>query len=337
MHVALSSRSMHGGVTVGLLGGRQQGRLRPHWMDAELPRVPNRLLNAVVFIYATVEDAYAGRSAGGTGFLVSVPFETDNKYAHLYLVTNSHVVKRSPSLAIRFNTPSGTTEIFEVSRDQWCHHPNGDDVAAIPLDLDSATYELSDVPVEIFMTETQRTNGDFGTGDECFVIGRNIGLEGERTNTPAARFGAVSIMSPEPIYQPRRKHAQDSIVVEAKSLGGYSGAPTFVYQAPPILEPIRGGMERWPVVVHSYSQSGFAMLGITWGHMNGRIAVVGPGSDLSESEKAVAVNSGMMLVVPAWKIRQLLDLESLADRRETQEREHHEKVGRTRAGIDSES
>jgi hypothetical protein len=282
-----------------------------------------------VFIYATVEDAYAGRSAGGTGFLVSVPFETDNKYAHLYLETNSHIAHRSLSIAIRFNTPSGTTEIFEVSHGQWYHHPDGDDVAAMPLDLDSATYKLSDIPVEIFMTEEQRTNGDFGTGDECFVIGRNIGLEGQRTNTPAARFGAVSIMSPEPIYQPQRRHAQDSIVVEAKSLGGYSGAPTFIYQAPPIFEPVRGGMERWPIVVHSYSQSGFAMLGITWGHMNGRIAVLGPGLDLSESEKAIAVNSGMMLVVPAWRIRQLLDLESLAHLRETQEREHHETVGRT--------
>lgn len=226
----------------------------------------------MVFIYATVEDAYAGQSAGGTGFLVSVPFETDKKYAHLYLVTNSHVAHQRPSIVIRFNTPSGTTEILEVSHGQWYHHPDGDDVAAIPLDLDSATYKLSDVPVEIFMTEEQRTNGDFGTGDECFVIGRNIGLEGERTNTPAARFGAVSIMSPEPIWQLQRGHVQDSIVVEAKSLGGYSGAPTFIYQSPPIFEPVRGGMERWPVVVHGYFQSGFAMLGITWGHMNGRIA-----------------------------------------------------------------
>ena len=71
--------------------------------------------------------------------------------------------------------------------------------------------------------------------------------------------------------------------------------------------------------------------------MNGRIAVVGPGLDLPESEKAVAVNSDMMLVVSAWRIRQLLDLQSLADLRETQEREHYEKVSRTRAGIDSES
>ncbi len=247
---------------------------------------------------------------------MSVPFKSARPHAHLYLVTNSHVADHGPSIAARFNTKAGGMEIVELGHEQWFHHPERDDVAVMPLNAPDAGYELSDVPDDIFMTAEQRVNGDFGVGDECFVVGRNIGLEGEHTNTPAARFGAVSIMHPEPVRQSERRHAQDSIVVEAKSLGGYSGAPVFVYQSPPVLEPIREGMERWRVVVHSYSQAGFAMLGITWGHMNGRRTVVGPWRDLSESERAIAVNSGMMLVVPAWKIRELLDLDPLAELRQ---------------------
>ncbi len=301
-----------------------------------MPRVPRRLLDAVAYIYPTTEAANDGTPGGSTGFLISVSFESPQfpNLAHLYLVTNAHCVTPEPSVAVRFNTKSGGTEVVAINRDQWIFHPEGDDIAAVAIDLDQAIYRLSDVPAEILMTEEQR-NADFGVGDECFVIGRNVGLEGKRTNTPTARFGAVSMMAPEPVYQPLRARAQDSIVVEAKSLGGYSGAPAFVHQSPPITEPVRKGMERWPVVVQSYSQSGFAMLGVTWGHINGPAVIEGPAHDLPKSERALLVNSGMMLVVPAWKIRELLDVDILASARRSDEQECEKLANESSAVLDS--
>lgn len=288
-----------------------------------MPRVPRLLLDSVAYIYRTSDDAKAGTPEGGTGFLIAEPFESAQfpDLAHLYLVTNAHCITPWPSVAIRFNTKAGGTEVIEIMRDAWVHHPDGDDIAVAPIELDQAFYRLSAVPAEILMTEEQRS-GDFGVGDECFVIGRNFGLEGRRTNTPTARFGTVSMMVPEPVFQPLRARVQDSIVVEAKSLSGYSGAPVFVYQSPPIREPVRGGMEKWTVVVHSYSQSGFAMLGVTWGHINGRSVIEGPAHDVTQSEKALLANSGMMLVVPAWKIRELLDDEILVSMRRSDELAH---------------
>lgn len=112
--------------------------------DCTLPRINNRLINSVVFIYGTEEQTYAGALVGATGFLTAVPFKlnlTGTSYAHLYLVTNSHVADQDQPVA---------------------------------------------------------------------------------------------------------------------------------YQAPPITEPIGDGMKKWQVVVQSYPQSGLALLGITWGHMNGR-------------------------------------------------------------------
>ena len=291
--------------------------------DCTLPRIHNRLINSVVFIYGTEEQAYAGALVGATGFLTAVPFKLSLpglSYAHLYLVTNSHVADQDQPVAVRINTKAGETEVFTIPKDRWIHHPNGDDIAAVSMkELSKDIYQLSDVPSEIYMTQEQRACGDFGAGDECFVIGRHVGLEGLESNTPAARFGAVSIMNPDKIPQEQRQHPQESIVVEARSLGGYSGAPVFIYQAPPITEPIGDGMKKWPVVVQSYPQSGLALLGITWGHMNGREPVEGPWLDLTKTEKALAVNSGMMLVVPAWKITELLELEAFADERQRTE------------------
>ncbi|MCE0764828.1 serine protease [Pseudonocardia kujensis] len=273
----------------------------------------------MVFIYGSEEASYAGASAGGTGFLTSVPFEMSGigqLYAHLYLVTNSHVAAHESSVAVRINAKDGGAEVFTIPGDMWLHHPDGDDIAAVSMEsLSRDSYQLSDVPFNLYMTQEQRDNGTFGAGDECFVVGRNVGLEGQEFNTPACRFGAVSIMRPDKIYQPRRAHAQDSIVVEAKSLGGYSGAPVFIYQSPGISEPTGGFMENWPVVVNSYMWSGFALLGITWGHANGRTPVEGPWLDLTQSEKDLVVNSGMMLVVPAWKIADLLNQDVFVEER----------------------
>jgi hypothetical protein len=57
--------------------------------DCTLPRIHNRLINSVVFIYGTEEQAYVGALVGATGFLTAVPFKlslTGLSYAHLYLV-----------------------------------------------------------------------------------------------------------------------------------------------------------------------------------------------------------------------------------------------------------
>lgn len=51
-------------------------------------------------------------------------------------------------------------------------------------------------------------------------------------------------------------------------------------------------------------------------------AVEGPWLDLTKIEKALAVNSGMMLVVAAWKIAELLELEAFADERQQTEEKY---------------
>jgi hypothetical protein len=244
----------------------------------QLPRVDDTLLDSVVYIYPSEEDAQKGAAGGGTGFLVGYPVAQRNDLVHVYLVTNSHVATHTRTVAVRINLHSGGTKVITLGPPQWFHHPDNDDVAVAPISLD-ATYRFGLVPVEMFATKENVEAGDFGAGDECFCIGRHINLDGKLANTPAARFGNVAIMRPDPVHQgSRRPHLQESIAVEARSLGGFSGAPVFVWssgmittpKALPRFTPNSDLTKRFIAVVSGLIQSPFALLGITWGHMNGR-------------------------------------------------------------------
>jgi hypothetical protein len=62
---------------------------------------------------------------------------------------------------------------------------------------------------------------------------------------------------------------------------------------------------------------------------------MGPGIHLDTSEKAIALNSGIMLVVPAWKIRELLEIEELAAMRKKDEQDLTERDEQSHAVMDS--
>jgi hypothetical protein len=300
-----------------------------------VPRVTNRLLDAVIFVYRNENEAATGAAIGATGCLVSYPYKAEwgHGMAHLYAVTNSHVVKRDGrGRVVRINRLGGGAEIVELAGDRWEHHDDAD-VAAALLEVDQGQLRLADIPIEIFLTENDLSEQTFIEGDDCMFIGRHYGLDGKQRNTPAVRMGSVAIMRPDPVNRERDygRH-EESIALEARSLGGFSGSPVFLWQsgilAPPVCEDLfNGGKDsligKVPVVVHSSMERRFAFLGITWGHMQGRnVTVIDPDvepEEGGESERSLILNSGIMLAVPAWRVLQLLEREDLAAQREAVE------------------
>lgn len=290
-----------------------------------MPHVPPGVLDCCAFLYASEADARNGAPTGATAFFVIVPSATGAPVTHAYLVTNAHVIQRD-EVVVRLNLKSGGVDYLTVRREQWIEHPRGDDVAVAPVALPFQHYSHTGASTSVFL---RKDDVAFGAGDECFFLGRQIGLDGKHRNTPAVRFGAVSIMNPEPILQPLRGFYQESVVVEARSLGGYSGSPVFVYgadrlqmatSAPESTLPRRAeGAPPWEFYSTSLVASPLALLGIDWGHMGARGARAAPGLQLDQLEQELALNSGMMLVVPAWKIQEVLDLEELAAMRAEKE------------------
>ena len=73
-----------------------------------LPRIPDIILNSIVYLYRDEEEAETGAEVGGSGFLLVTPSRARlvspnaRRATHIYVVTNAHVIE-SGSSVVRVN------------------------------------------------------------------------------------------------------------------------------------------------------------------------------------------------------------------------------------------
>jgi hypothetical protein len=146
-----------------------------------VPRIPDHYLQCVFYVYGSKAAAEAGVRFGGSGFLVSVPSLHDG-IIHVYAVTNQHVLDKGFHV-LRLNTRDGKSDVIETSPSDWTPHPEGDDIAAIAINVPG---HLRWWPVQIseFIAPGLVRNYVVGPGDETFLVGRLVTLEGRQKNTP---------------------------------------------------------------------------------------------------------------------------------------------------------
>jgi hypothetical protein len=250
-------------------------------------------LDCVVYLYASVEDARQARKAGGSGFLISVPLEDLPDRSVKYLVTNSHVAVSAG--AVRLNTHDGASDVIPVSAEQWSHHPAGDDVAVLPIPLSPAHFRYKTLPTSYFLTQEDMEKENVGPGDDVYFMGRFIAHDGTQRNQPVVRFGSIAMMPGEPVYQKERAFQQESFLIEARSLSGFSGSPVMLY-IPPFSNRFLDGTFG-PDSKGLSPSTTTALLGIDWGNMH-----------LADE---TLTNSGIMAAVPVWKLVELLDDEAV--------------------------
>ena len=276
-----------------------------------MPRIDDSYLECVIYLYPDVPSAQSGGSYGGSGFLVFIPSKVKPELGQLYAVTNSHVIREGHSPVIRFNTKEGDFAIGLTTEAEWTHHPDGDDIAVRGLSsLDIVSYRF--VSIQDFIAPEIIQKQDIGPGDDVFMVGRLINHEGRQRNTPSVRFGNISMMPFEPLLS-SRGIMQESFVVEMRSIPGYSGSPAFVYIPAMVSRPASRGI----------SNRGFGpmLLGIDSGHLpllhpvleDDRVTPVKEGW-------VVNATTGMASIIPAWKIKECLEVPELASRREALDR-----------------
>jgi hypothetical protein len=267
-----------------------------------VPRVPDFWLDSIIYLYPSEADAWAGTEFGGTGFIVGVPCEDKRipvEIAHLYFVTNDHM--RLDTGAVRFNLRSGGFDVKAIGADEWTPHQDGDDVAACEI-IQHEAHKYASANLPIFLTPEVQAVRNFGPGDEVFFIGRYVDHAGRAHNEPVVREGIVSGFPSEPISQrPERDFDQESILVEARSLSGFSGSPVYVTRTG-VIE--RSSDFAGAPAVSTSSERPVYLLGIDWGHHPWREPVMKEGQPIKDLY--IDSNSGMMMVVPGAKIRSLL-------------------------------
>jgi hypothetical protein len=118
----------------------------------------------------------------------------------------------------------------------------------------------------------------------------------------------------EPIERDDR-FQQESFVIECRSIAGFSGSPVFIHRRRDELPDIAFPK---PGPAADYRQW---LLGIDWCHLPAdflQVYEMTP-DELKETSYRALSNSGFAGVIPAWRLRALLDSDELKQRRERDE------------------
>jgi hypothetical protein len=241
-----------------------RGNIFRAWVFA-MPRIDDPYLECVVYLYPDRPRAEAGESFGGSGFIVGLPVPGHANHYEPVAVTNRHVVEHG-NMTVRINTTDGGIDIVELDARHWLYHPDDVDLAIAPLSgLSFDKHAIRFVVPEHFLTEQVSAAMRIGVGDECFVVGRFINHEGRQRNAPSVRFGEIAQMLGEKIRFDEGPD-QECYLVEARSLAGYSGSPTFVFIPPFDGSGVGRGNTTW--------RRGPWLLGIDVGHLFARERVL---------------------------------------------------------------
>ena len=273
-----------------------------------MPRIHNDLQDCVIYLYPSEDHAAQGEKVGGSGFLVQIPLPSDENRGVVFAVTNKHVVKHAP--VVRLNRVDGSIAIAPFEKKRWIEHPDGDDLAIVPMGgLDTQFHRFKTVPRSMFLLKPEMEKQDIGLGDDIFLLGRFVNHEGKVQNTPSLRFGNIAQM-PALIRQDTG-FDQESFLVEAKSISGYSGSPVFVQMLPMSSRPKKDDPRTLMIV--PLPGSGPWLLGVDWGHLHNWEEVCDETCHSVLPKRIVSSNTGMMGVVPAWKLNEMFELNEVQE------------------------
>lgn len=250
------------------------------------------------------------RTPAASAFFVGVPLEGVEGVMRVYAVTARHVLDESRkygSLYIRINKPNTGYDQYTARQDDWTVNPDTD-VAVIKAGLPLDGYDHRVLPVSMLLTQERAAQLGVGAGDEVFFVGMFSLQPGRERAQPIIRFGTISMMPLEKIRVGAPIMADiDAYLVEARSWGGHSGSPAFVYFPPDrhLGSIMVGGSE-------------ILLLGLVHGHYEipQDVAFIG---DILGSGR-VPINAGMALVIPAQAIIDtLMDPDLVHERAEAAE------------------
>ena len=285
-----------------------------------MPAIPPSLLNCTVYLYRSDDDARRGVASGGSGFLVTV----DSGHGGVgfpHFVTNRLVVNLGFQL-VGLNAKYGEPITLHAIPEEWTIAID-DDLAVFGTFL-PAGVDAAPIHIDAFLGEDCLIDGwPVYPGDETMFFGRFISHEGQQRNTPVVRFGNISMLPDEAAPIRLGDIDQVAFLVESRSLSGFSGSPAFVKLSDTRL--FTG--DRPPA---SWIPVGLRFLGVNCGHMPFWSRVRDQKNHTSFIEDMwVETNSGIAVVIPAWRLLKLLNDPSVIAAREEWDRRYEAEAARS--------
>ncbi|MFC1918605.1 hypothetical protein ACFLWW_01340 [Chloroflexota bacterium] len=266
-------------------------------------RVPDQVRQCVVFVGLPVKmkKDQIGIEFKGTAFFVGVPSENIEGLDYVYLVTARHVAKtlEGKSFLVRINTKAGRSAVLMGEGARWWYHPTDEsvDVALITF-APPPEFDYKRIQTGMFVSDKMIKNKSLGPGDEVFITGLFAQLSGSERNLPVVRTGTVAMIPDEKI--PTSMGEIEAYLIEARSIGGLSGSPAFVYETT------------------NLGSGSFHFLGLMHGHWD----IPGKKRGFVEDiYSAGTINVGIAIVVPAPKILEVLNQPELVEQRLTEDKQ----------------
>jgi hypothetical protein len=309
-------------------------------------RANKQLIESIFYLYSSHAAAMAGKEEGGCGFLVQVKESSDQRIftsgtATHYAVTANHVIQDCYCPVIRLNTQDGKVDTIQLAVNQWRTHP----------DCDLAVADLGFIDLRHFKVRTLARNSlitpdavealDISLGDGVYMIGRFVHHEGKQTNKPSVRSGIISTMadSENKVKLPNEPE-QEAFLVEMRSISGYSGSPV-VFHLPTDVDgwKVDRHMTVEPDQEGNYDLGPF-LLGIDVGAFNyyNKLYAVRKEKDQEYFTKIdgyeVKSHAGVSIVIPAWKLAELLDGEEFAMARRERKKRFEQRIQHQRQIIE---
>ena len=284
-------------------------RLRPWFAARGVANmlVPDVIRKTVAFVGHRVDGEFVPEA---TAFFVSLE---DHGYQFLYIVTADHVIAKmigsGKDMILRTNKKDGSVQEDAINTEAWIftEENNKSDVAicsvSVSPDEDVFNIGLSG-NFSLYVEKTSTLEMPFGVGDEIAIVGLFRSHYGMNKNVPIVRIGNIAAMAEEPVST-KEYGFLEAYLVEARSIGGLSGSPVFVSMPPMRVVNNRSTMT---------SGKQFYLLGLMHGHFD----IKDLNSDTVTDKYTNAygdINTGVGVVIPAWKIMELLMLTDVVEER----------------------
>ena len=266
-------------------------------------RIPDDLKDCVVFIGVASYNGIGVEKFDyhATGFFVAVPLEGVTDNWAIYLVTAKHVARKLDGVdfAIRLNRKDGGSLLITSTPDvKWSYHPTNEfaDVAALQV-WTADDWDVKHLYPKMFIDDERVKKLGIGGGDDVAIIGLFSAMHGQARNYPIVRMGTVAMMPDEPIYvkivEGEIEGNSLAFLIEARSTGGLSGSPVFVFKDTSIY-----------------------LLGLMHGHWDLKVGSIVDTLEIDAvNQQAERVNMGIANVVPAQFIRETLEQPDLVKSR----------------------
>jgi len=286
--------------------------------DADM-RVPEFVSECVMYfgIERDNPDGEFDPRYGGTAFMVGIPWEIDERYAHLYLVTAKHVVDGTNGMktGVGANLKNGKPAFIHLTGSKWYFHPDKtiiSDIAVLPASRIPMECHFRPVPLPLLSIPDH-----VGPGDEVFITGLFTNVPGQQQYRPIVRTGNFALAgSKEEKIQNIRVGSQigdmEAHLIEARSLGGISGSPVFVRESV--------AMYMKDINRNVYLYGDFYLLGLVHGHWEMHAADKNHLDFMPKKRADDTVNVGIALVCPTRLILETIMQEELVMERKEREK-----------------